>query len=613
MTTLRHALAVLAGSAGLALGSLTVVAVPATGGAPDDATTGAPTTQQVDYSQVTRTLRREIPQIMAQAGIVGATVSLVDGDRVIMARGFGWADKAKARRVNAETLFHIGSLSKTFAALSVMQLVERGKVDLDAPMTRYVPELRLLPRFPGNTITVRSVLDHHSGIPGDIFYGLITLEKPDRNFHSWLLDTLRTMPPERRVNTTWAYNNSGYVLLQALVENVTGQPYARRTARTLFGRMDMASSTFDDTRAPNRAMTRNYSPVLGADGQPTRAVRVDPREYVNGWTAGSILSSARDMANYLRTLVHRGDGPAGRVVRKQTLRRMTTPQTHLTIDGDVHIGLSWFLTDSWLGRTFGHDGATTRNFSMLSVAPNQELGVFVSTNTVGGSAVADAIASRAMELAYTAKTGVPKPPPVALPDPGPRTPSPAELTEATGTYAGYTDYSTVRAVGDSLELTIVSGAERKNATFTQMADGWWKTSVDPDLQITFRTISGRHVMMARNGGGTRMNSMVLGQKVTPIRAPERWVQAAGTYRARLSASHATDLVPRTARLRFEPGLALLELGPAAGPERQVLLPFDADHAFTFGLASSGGRRKGDIVRLDDGRIVYMGVTYRKVG
>ena len=622
MTVSSRFLALTIGTIALVASSL--AAAPAPADLPDH-TAAVGAADDVDYEQVVATLRSEIPAMMSESGVVGATVALVDGNRTIMARGFGWADRRDRRPVDARTLFHIGSLSKTFAAISVMQLVEKGKVDLDASITKYVPDLKLLPRFRNNTITVRSILDHHSGVPGDIFYGLITMKKPDRNFHQWLMGTLANMPPERRVNTLWAYNNSGYVLLQALVENVTGKPYADRTARTLFGRMDMRSSSFDDTLAPSRTMTRNYSPAVGPDGQPTGDMKADPREYVNGWTAGSILSSAQDMANYLRTLVGGGTlagkgtsasvggrSAEGRVLKERTLRRMTTAQTDLAIDEQVHIGLSWFLKDSWLGRTFGHDGATTRNFSMLQIQPEQRLGVFVSTNTVGGSAVADAIASRALELAFTAKTGVTKPPPVSLPDPGPRTPTDVELREAEGIYAGYVGYSTVIVDGDSLQLSLVKGGDVTNATFTQMSDKWWRTDADPNLQIAFQTIAGRRVVVARNGGGTEVNRQILGEKVPPQSPPRRWRAAAGDYQVTLKPKFATDLIPTQLRLKVSHGLSLLELGPTESPERQVLRRFSSDHAFTFGLSGAGGRRKGDIVWLKGDHIEYMGVTYTPV-
>ncbi|MEI8083388.1 MAG: serine hydrolase domain-containing protein, partial [Actinomycetes bacterium] len=110
-------------------------------------------TPPVDYSGVIAAMRDEIPKILANTGTVGATVALVDRNQVVWTQGFGLADKATGRSVTADTLFHIGSLSKTFTAVAVMQLVQRGKVKLDAPLARYVPEFRLLPRYRNNVIT----------------------------------------------------------------------------------------------------------------------------------------------------------------------------------------------------------------------------------------------------------------------------------------------------------------------------------------------------------------------------------------------------------------------------------------------------------------------------
>ena len=229
-------------------------------------------------------LSGEIPAALRARHTAGLSIALVDGDRTVWARGFGWADRAGGVPVTADTLFHIGSSAKTMTAAAVMQLVEQGRVDLDAPLSRYVPEFSLLPRFPGSTITVRSVLDMHSGIPGDINNGLISVGGPIRGYRGWLLGALRREFPERRVDTAWAYSNSGFVLLQNLVENVTGQDFDAYTREHLFDPMGMPSTTFDDASVPDAALSRGYEAVTGANGAVR--VRVRPREYVNGRGGG---------------------------------------------------------------------------------------------------------------------------------------------------------------------------------------------------------------------------------------------------------------------------------------------------------------------------------------
>jgi CubicO group peptidase (beta-lactamase class C family) len=231
-----------------ALAAVVALAVPSA------AVAGQPT----DYAGVRATLSREIPQALRASHTVGLSIALVDGHRTVWARGFGWANRAARVPVTAGTLFHIGSSSKSMAATAVMQLVEQGRVDLDAPLSRYVPQFRLLPRFRGSVITVRSVLDMHSGIPGDIENGSFTVGRPYPGYDRFLLRVLAREYPERPVNTAYAYSNSGYGLLRNLVQNVTGQSFATYTREHLFGPMGMASTTFNDASVPDSALTHGY-------------------------------------------------------------------------------------------------------------------------------------------------------------------------------------------------------------------------------------------------------------------------------------------------------------------------------------------------------------------
>ena len=320
-------------------------------------------------------LNARIPELMKTGGTVGLTISLVDGDRTVWARGFGWADRARKVPVTKDTLFHIGSVSKTLSAAAVMQLVQEGRVDLDAPLSRYVPGFSLKPRFRNSVITVRSVLDHHSGIPGTLGNGLFTKNKPDPGYRAWLLRTLRHEYPERPVNTASAYNNSGYVLLQNLVEHVTGQGFAAYTRQHLFGPMGMRSSTFDDVSVAASRLTHNYEAVAVNGSMHVRAL---PREYVNGWAAGSVVSSASDMAGYLKAMIAGGAVPGGRILRASTVREMITPQTDLPLDiAPFRMGLGWWVGESalsWMGTVIHHAGHTLANHSEMMWLPGPSSG-----------------------------------------------------------------------------------------------------------------------------------------------------------------------------------------------------------------------------------------------
>ncbi|MEI8084549.1 MAG: serine hydrolase domain-containing protein, partial [Actinomycetes bacterium] len=497
----------------------------------------------VDYSGVIATMRDEIPKVLATTGTVGATVALVDGDRVVWTEGFGFADKATGKPVTADTLFHIGSLSKTFTAVAVMQLVKRGKVKLDAPLARYVPEFRLLPRYRNNAITVRTVLDHHSGVPGDVFNGLFTNYRTNPGYRAWLVKALANMYPERPVNTVWAYNNSGFVLLQNLVEHVSGMSFRKYTRTRLFAPMAMPDSSFDDSLASNAALTRNYAVSVSADGTVGSAV-AKAREYINGWAAGSITSNANQMANYLRMLLSDGQGQAGRVLPTGILQRMWKPQISTPLDIlYFKMGLGFALGHpdlNWAGRVVQHDGSTSWNNSMMQLLPDSGLGVYASVNTspAAGNA-APMISAKTLGLAYTAKTGIPRPADAALPT-SPLVPNPSTTAAYAGKYATQHGLDRVEAsAGGKLLWTRGLGTDTTSSSVISLAQDGWFTAEKPGWpQARFRTIQGRTLMAIRIPWGPQVTQVMGGERVPAKTLGRGW-------RARLGEYRAVDANPRT--------------------------------------------------------------------
>ncbi len=577
----------------------------------------APSAAAKTGSEVAQALRAEIPAMMSAAGAVGLTIALVDGDDVVMAEGFGLADAATGRRVDADTLFHIGSISKTLAALAVMQLVEDGKVDLDEPLSSYLPGFRLRPRFADSTITVRSVLDHHSGIPGDVFNGMITHGEPDPGFRPWLRAQVPRMLPQGPPDTVFAYNNSGYVLLQDLIEHVTGQPLEQYARARLFGPMRMASSRFDDTKAPAARLTRNYQAVSSDDGVITTVAR--PREFVNGWTAGSITSSADDMSRYVRTLLAFGKAPGGRVVSRPTLERMWTRQVDSPLDiSPTTFGLGFGIGDyamDWAGKVVWHDGATVWNHSIMQLLPDSGIGVFVSSNTTTSNALSAEVAHRALTLAYQARTGRTPPPPTTLPDSLPAQRSIEQLAQDAGLYAASSSVLRVDATVDGLSLTSQPGTAGASTTALRpLADGTFQ-GAGASTRYSFRTVKGRHLVLAAFASPDGARTVIVGQRVPPGTLTPKWRALLGTYRA-VDARPNVDasLVARTLVLRELDGALLMDLDNEWGT--QALNPGRSGSAFTYGLGPSLARGKGDAVtpRVSSGGVqtlTYLGVTYAR--
>jgi CubicO group peptidase (beta-lactamase class C family) len=575
-----------------------------------------------DYGGVVATLSREIPQEMSAAHVVGLSIALVDGDRTVWARGFGWADTARRVPVTASTLFHIGSSAKTMTAAAVMQLVQQGRVDLDAPLSRYVPGFSMLPRFPGSTITVRSVLDMHSGIPGDIDNGSVTTGGPYPGYRDFLLRVLAREFPERPVNTAWAYSNSGYVLLQNLVEHVTGHNFYTYTREHLFAPMGMSSTTFDDASVPAAALSRGYAPVAASNG----AVRVleQPREYVNAVAAGSAVSNATDMAAYLKTMIARGAAPHGRILLASTVHEMITPQTDLPLDiAPFRAGLGWYVGDqpnAWMGKAIYWNGDTVNFHTFMRWLPALGLGVFVSVNTTSPVSLRDQIGLQALGLMVTAKTGRTAPAP---PRPAPVVRVPAgTLRRAAGRYATLTGAGLyiVTATDRGLRVTVTPGVPGITpVTLLPRADGWYVAAhLSPgspwaSVWLKPATVTGRRLLLGNmlSPPGSEGVSALAEEIPSTYRIPNAW-------RARTASYRATDIIPRTypgfvppaATLMIDHGVLMWKTSAGA----KIVVPAGSQHAFTFGYNALGIQRDaGDVLTAAGNTLTILGTTYRRAG
>jgi len=605
--------------AGLIGGAASLAAVVALA-VPSAAVADEPT----DYSGVLTTLSREIPRQMKAAHVVGLSIALVDGDRTVWARGFGWADRAGRVPVMGDTLFHIGSSTKTMTAAAVMQLVEQGRIDLDAPLSRYVPAFSLLPRFPGSVITVRSVLDMHSGIPVDMPNGLFTVGRPYPGYRFLLLEVLAREPPERPVDTAWAYSNSGYVLLQNLVENVTGQDFGAYTREHLFGRMGMSSTTFDAASVPDAALARGYEAVTGTDGAVRALQR--PREYVNAGTAGSVVSSATDMAAYLKTMIARGAGPGGRILADSIVQEMITPQTRLPLDiVPFQQGLGWYIGDApnaWMGTAAYWNGDAVNFHTFLRWLPELGLGVFVSVNTTSPVPLRGHIGVRALGLMVTAKTGRTAP---ALPRTSPVVRvSTRTLRRAAGRYATDSGVDVIKASGGALRWTPASQPAGTPAfRMLRRADGWYTpvrarvASPEAAASIKPVTVAGRRLLLLRFYSQYPYSGVMAAAEKIPstYRIPRAWKARVGSYRA-------TNIIPgtypgnppRVLSLMIDHGVLLWGGSNGGVVSGTVLVPAGPRRAFTFGFAplevETGA---GDALTAARNTLTLSGITYRRIG
>jgi CubicO group peptidase (beta-lactamase class C family) len=323
---------------------------------------------------------------MKSERVAGVTVSVVHDGAMIFAGGYGYDDVVERRPVQPDrTLFRPGSISKTFTWTAIMQLYEQGKLDLDADIQDYLPNLRIARTF-AEPITLAHLMAHTPGFEdsamGHLFGG-------DARAVPSLLDYLQTHQPARvrPPGTLPAYSNYGTAVAGLIIENLSGMAWEDYVEQHLLEPLGMHDSTFREpwseergTPMPERLrgnVSRGYARAAGwyRPGGFTFIGQVG--------AAGALSATATDMARWM--LAHLGDGRLGDAVilQPETMRLMH--QQHSTQDPQMPGMAHGFIESRIHGyRAIGHGGGTIYFLSDMQMVPELGLGVFISSNTAGG-------------------------------------------------------------------------------------------------------------------------------------------------------------------------------------------------------------------------------------
>lgn len=377
--------ATVAGCAGAAAPGPTVHAevppAPPAATAPADAPADAPAIERAD---VDAWLDGFLPAALDAADIAGASVAVVHDGQVVTARGYGWADTGADGGdpvpVDADrTLFRPGSVSKLVTATAVMQLVERGDVDLDTPVAEYV-DIPVPDAF-DEPVTLRHLLTHTAGFEERVG-GLIGPEGTDVDLRA----TLATDPPEQvyRPGTVPAYSNYGNALAGYVVEQVSGERFEEYVQRHVLDPAGMTSSTFEQP-VPDELRDRV------SQGYATSAGQGQGFEVVSTAPAGALSASATDMARFMLDQLGTPVPGSEPVLQPETLALMQQPaldeDTLGTLAGGPRMTLGFFQEDRNGHRIVGHGGDTNWFHSHLQLYPDDGTGVFITMNSNGRGAL----------------------------------------------------------------------------------------------------------------------------------------------------------------------------------------------------------------------------------
>jgi CubicO group peptidase (beta-lactamase class C family) len=310
---------------------------------------------------------------MRELRIPGLALGIVQGDQIAHLQGFGIADPS-GRSVTPQTPFLIGSLSKSFTAVAVLQLVEAGKIDLDAPVQRYLPWFRVADEVASAQISVRHLLYQTSGLPRTTDIAFINDDDTSAGALEARVRALRTQELAHPVGTSYEYSSPNYQTLGLIVQQVSGQPYEAYMRTHVFDPLGMRQTFTAQTDAQQHGMAMGYRYWFG---MPAPATLAFPRGAV---PSGYLISSAKDMAHYLLAHLSAGSVGGATILSAQGIAELHRPGGPHEIPG-VAVGMGWEVGSVLHGvPTISFLGDLPNFAASMALVPDGQWGVVLLAN-----------------------------------------------------------------------------------------------------------------------------------------------------------------------------------------------------------------------------------------
>ena len=352
-------------------------------------------------------LRARIAEILLREGVPGAGIALVADGEIVWSGGVGLADRATKRPVDADTLFRVGSITKTFIALAVMKLVEEGRLDLDARVADLAPEIEMENAWADEApVTVAHLLEHTAGFddmrPNELYASVADEVMP-------LAAVLARNPRSRRAR--WrpgahaSYANPGYTVAAYIIEKVTGERYEDYLAREVLRPLGMTGARLRWSLDAERRLARGHH---GGVAIPYQALFHRP--------AGNLMASPRDLAALVTMWLARGRP----LVTAASASRMERSATGALRGIDVDYGLGVYGDVFQAVPMRGHDGGIDGFLSSYRYAPSSGVGYVVLVNSTDPDAGRALFAIRGLVLQFLLADRATPPPPRPSPVPDER-------------------------------------------------------------------------------------------------------------------------------------------------------------------------------------------------
>jgi CubicO group peptidase (beta-lactamase class C family) len=397
----------------------------------------------------------------------GATIIVVKDGKTVFRKAYGLADVAKGVPLTPETTMRLGSITKQFTATAILMLADEGKLSLSDEITRFLPD------FPtqGKKITIENLLTHTAGVANYTSNRDYVANMPRDMTLAQLIDMFKDEPLDFDPGTKWSYSNSGYVLLGAVIEKVSGMPYAKFVEQRIFVPLDMVNTAYEGYERKSNPHAVGHAP--GEHGFTVARTISMTQPYA----AGSLVSTVDDLARWDAAV------SSGKLLKAASWQHAFTPYV-LANGKPANYGYGWELGKLRGFEEISHNGSINGFNSEVLRLPTEHVYVAVLSNTRGGVMNPEYVAMKAAAL----MVGKPYPNFKAI------TLDPAKLDAFTGVYKGGPNLTrTFRHINDALVVQRTGGPRLKlaassdNTFFIPEALGWYEFKAGANGAMTLIT------------------------------------------------------------------------------------------------------------------------------
>lgn len=317
-----------------------------------------------------------IEQQMKRLSLPGVSLAIVDGERIAHLRGFGSA-RPGGEAPTPQTPFLIGSLTKSFTALAVMQLVEADKVELDAPVQHYLPWFRVADPQASAKISVRHLLNQTSGLPS--LRGMADLgnfdDRPDAAERQ--IRTLANLKLTCPVGSKYEYTNTNYNILGLIIEVASGESYSDYIQEHIFNPLEMNNSYTTKAQAQQNRLAVGHRYWFGHP-IPAPNLPIPP----SSLPSGQLISSAEDMAHYLIANLNQGCYGSKEILSKTGIDELHRGAAEWREFGLLigYYGMGWISQETGAARIVSHSGIVPDFGAFMALVPEQKKGIVLLTN-----------------------------------------------------------------------------------------------------------------------------------------------------------------------------------------------------------------------------------------